>query len=717
MDVQLEQPATTPAARWWRPRRAVLLAAAAVVWLALAILVPGPALVAWAFGEAPKLLLLAALVVALWVIPGLALLRLLAPDAALGTGSRLAMSLGCGIALPPLLLELASLVGLPWNRRTTIAYLAVALAFLVWSYRHAARAEARRTGRLSLFASRFSPLPALLLGLLGLGFVLRIFLMRDLPAGMWGDSYHHTMIAQLLVDNGGLFRSWEPYAPLTTFTYHFGFHANVAFFHWLTGVRVARSLLYTGQLVNWATLPAAYLLTRRLGGSRWAAITAVLLIGFVNRQPLFYINWGRYTQLDGQAVLPALFVAWMLLLEAPVRGMGREARGNGRTGLHLAPLRLALLAALLTASMMLTHYLVTLFAALLVGAYLVIMFAVRWPAWRGQEGSAARAHKWDGIMIPSRIAGRALLVVGLALLLAAPWLANTLGGYLLRNVAASSGASSSTSVAPAGLAPIDSGAVMPVLLGLAVLGAVFALARREWRVGMLAVWALLLIGVTQPYVLGLPGTGVVTTLAAYIALYLPLLPLAAYALATPLEALARRSNVLAVGIATVAVFGLSVWGLRWQQYAVDPYFQHFRPADARAMQWIRDNTAPGDRFLVNMLPAYNETLLVGTDGGWWIPLLAGRQTSLPPVTYGSERSSIPEFSKQVREFGFATRDYPPASEEGIGLLRDAGIRYVYIGAHQAPVTDNVIDVAALRASPDYEVAYEADGVVIFRMRR
>jgi len=760
------------------------VAAVAVVWLALAVLVPGPSLAAWAVGEAATVLLLAGVVLALWVLPGLALLRVLAPDAALGWGSRLAMALGCSIALPPLLLELASLIGLPWNRWTTVAYIALALAVVVSSFKFSKLRVARTGGnaktqrrkelpdrrtttgnhpvhRSSLIVHR-SPRPflnaqfsilnsLLLLGLLGLGFVLRLYVMRELPTGLWGDSYHHTMIAQLLVEHHGLFRSWEPYAPLTTFTYHFGFHANVAFFHWLTGVSVPRSLLYTGQIINWATLPAAFLLARQLTRSRWAAVLAVLLTGFVNQQPLYFINWGRYTQLDGQAMLPALFVAWMLLLEA--RGARREARGErhetrgdrGTKSSFLLPLasRLApfsrlvprasrlLLAALLTASMMLTHYVVTLFAALLVGVYIVLLFAVRWPAWTNAKTQMAvrpkhapheahamsAASPWRMLRpYPLRIAGRALLAAGLAILLAAPWLANTLGGYLVRNVAGNAGTGESQATAPAGLPPIDASAVLPILLGLAVLGAVFALARREWRAGVLAVWALLLVAVTQPYVLGLPGTGVVTTLAAYIALYLPLLPLAAYALATPLEALARRSASLAGGIVMVAVLGCSVWGLRWQQNVVDPEFQHVRPADVRAMEWIRDNTEPDARFLVNMLPAYG-SLMVGTDGGWWIPLLAGRQTTLPPVTYGSERSSIAGFSKQVREFGYAIREHPPASPDGLALMRNAGIEYIYTGAHQAPRTDNVIDVATLRASPDYQVVYEQGGVVIFRLRR
>lgn len=51
----------------------------------------------------------------------------------------------------------------------------------------------------------------------------------------WAILYQHTLMAQLLVDYQGLFQPWQPYAALKTFTYHFGFHANVSLHplpHW-----------------------------------------------------------------------------------------------------------------------------------------------------------------------------------------------------------------------------------------------------------------------------------------------------------------------------------------------------------------------------------------------------------------------------------------------------------------------------------------------------
>ncbi|RME43034.1 MAG: hypothetical protein D6791_16435, partial [Chloroflexi bacterium] len=112
---------------------------------------------------------------------------------------------------------------------------------------------------------------------------------------MWGDSYHHTLIAQLLADHGGLFQSWEPYVPLRSFTYHFGFHSNVVLFHWLTGTPILQSVIVVGQILNALAPLMIYPLVRRLGGSEWTGLIAVLIASLLSPMPAGYVNWGRYT--------------------------------------------------------------------------------------------------------------------------------------------------------------------------------------------------------------------------------------------------------------------------------------------------------------------------------------------------------------------------------------------------------------------------------------
>lgn len=150
-------------------------------------------------------------------------------------------------------------------------------------------------------------------------------------------------------------------------------------------------------------------------------------------------------------------------------------------------------------------------------------------------------------------------------------------------------------------------------------------------------------------------------------------------------------------------------------------------ADMQAMAWIAANTAPESRFLVNSFPAYGGTLLAGSDAGWWLPLLAHRASTLPPITYGSEAATTPDFLQQVNALAVALRGKPltdtaPAiidatTPEALATLRAAGVSHVYIGAASVPVATAIdqLDISRLQASPAYEIVYDQEGVLIFRL--
>ncbi|MBV9786893.1 MAG: hypothetical protein JOZ51_01875, partial [Chloroflexi bacterium] len=611
-----------------------------------------------------------------YVTPGLALLKLW-PDNALTWPERLSLAIGISIGLSPLLLQTAYLIGLPWNGWTTWAYVLLALGVLLAPYRHNPRQQLAALNLPPTISSH----TLMLGGLLSVALLTRLFVIRDLPVGMWGDSYHHTMIAQLLVEQRGLFTSWEPYAPLVTFTYHYGFHANAAFLHWFSGISIPKSVLYTGQLHNFATLTSAYLLTTRLTKSRQAGLWAVALTGFANIMPAFYVNWGRYTQLTGQVALPAVVICWMALLEHDRLSKGR-----------------IVLAAIVTASLMLTHYIVTIFAALFVAAY-VLALLLRTPTWPALRATLARS-------IPA---------AGLALIVAAPWLWNTLGGNLSRNVAGfvNQSVSRERISSISALESVVPDYIHPAILLLALLGFGLALARRNWRIGLCVAWSVLLVLVVVPYVFGLPGAGVIAAFTSYIALYISVIPLAAYLLGFISERLSAWRPFVGALVGIGALIGVSLWGVRWQEQLIETQYQLFTPADDLAMEWIRESTPPDARFLVNMFPAYGDSLVVGSDGGWWIPLLTQRQTTLPPITYGSERAATTGFAKQINSFAKSLRDNPLPSDEGLALCRAAGIRYIYSGAHSEQI--DKFDVEELRESPALNVVYEEDGVVIFEI--
>ncbi len=669
--------ATILQGRRWSSADTLLPIVGGCVWLLLLNLITGAEMLQWGGRAALRALLPLCGGIALSILPGLVLLRVLWPDDTASWAEELGLAWGISVALPPLLLQCATLVGLRWNAWSSWAYLILAATTLVWLQRRQVRS------RLSVRRTVDVWHALLLVGMLAIGLLVRLYAVRDLPVGMWGDSYHHTMIAQLLVDHGGLFTSWEPYAPLTTFTYHFGFHANAAFFHWLTGVPVTQSVVIMGQVLNAASLAVAYALATRFTGSQWAGLWAAALTGFANRQPAYYVNWGRYTQLTGHLILGAVLICWWAVLE--------HERWNWRR---------IVLAAIVTASLMLTHYIVTIFAALFLAAYVLVLI-LRSPR--------------RTVMLQTL--GRSAATGALALVFAAPWLGRTLTGFLGRNlgdqvkrpaaVAALNSESALVAIAPASLST--------VLLVLTVVGLLIALARRDWRTALFAVWSQLLVLSVVPHIFSLPGTGVITQFTAYIALYVTAIPLAAYAFGFGQRLLDAARPQLGLWFAGCVVAALTIWSVGWQQRIIDPTFQLFTPADAQAMTWIKQATPPDARFAVNMMPAYGNTLFAGTDGGWWITLLTGRETTLPPITYGSEHGPTPDYYRNVNALGFALREHPLPTAEGVQLLRDNGIRYVYTGAHVGQ--PDPIDAGALRTDPAFNVVYDHDGVTIFELEQ
>ncbi len=669
--------------------------------------------------------------------------------------------MGVSVALPPVLLLLADLMHLPWNSITTWGYVGISgvIALAPLPIRRVANPDKGKSLSLS-YAFPWRTLPigftdVVLVVLFIVALLVRFWTIRDIPTGLFGDSYHHTMIATLLVENAGLFTSWEPYVPLVSFTYHFGFHANAGFFHWITGYDVVQSVLYMGQILNALSVPMAYLLVMTLTGKRQAGVWAALLTGFVATIPAHYVVWGRYTQLTGNTVLVIVVVSWIYLIDsrAPLWTSSPTTTTPDSTNSTNAPTSrprwsAVLLAAFATASMILTHYLVTIFAALFVASYLLV--------WLMRQRSFSPLR----LRLPS-----IGLALALTLLLTTPWIINLFNGYLVRTATVFvAGAVEQDRVAQYATLP----AVVPLyargyVIAAALVGLWLAGWQRQWRIALAGLWTTILVLCVVPHVLGLPLTGIIDHITALSAWYLTLIPLAAYALALAQEGILarlrhwipappalspipgrgddttppsprggkRRGWGLPEGAVNggVALLMLAVmgWGATWQQTLIDGSTQLVSQADMQAMDWIRNHTPPDARFLVNSFPAYGGTLVVGSDAGWWIPLLTGRRSTLPPIVYASEAADPPDYLRQVNRVAERLRGHPltvlapvqidltpPAA---LQVLRNEEINYVYHGAQRSPgpLAADTIAIDPLRQAAGFTLVYEQDGVVIFEV--
>ena len=296
---------------------------------------------------------------------------------------------------------------IPITRLTTsLVLLAAALVLLgglVWQWRRS-RPTARRiwSGRTAGYA--LLPLAVLTVAVL----ILRFIAVNHLLVPNWGDSLHHTLITQLFLEQRGVPRGYAPYAPVYSFTYHFGFHGLAALWAWMSQQTAWSAVISVGQILNALTVPAAYVLTRELFRSRAAALASAVVVGFLSGMPTQSCELGPLypTGRPGAAALRAGLVPAL---------DGRAAQPRSLGGLP----RLAL-AVLGAAGLGLTHDRILIFYALFVLAYVLVM---GWGIVRTGNGPARGA----GLL---GLLGRVLAVAVPGGLLFAPWLGNLLADYL-----------------------------------------------------------------------------------------------------------------------------------------------------------------------------------------------------------------------------------------------------------------------------------------------
>ena len=638
----------------------------------------------------------------LFVLPGWGLLDALWKDwYKLGFWERLALASGVSLAIYPILFLWTDLVGLHLGALYAWLPPLIGLAALAWKhYRSFAgvpnsvrQAPSQLVTRLT---ENFWPGLAMLV-VVSLIIGTRLWVIRRLDLPMWGDSYQHTMIAQLIVDHKGLFESWSPYAELTSLNYHFGFHTIVAVYSWITGLSLPQATLVAGQLLNVMAVVALYPLATRLGRNQWAGVIAVLIAGLVASMPMYYLNWGRYTQLTGQVILPAvILLAWALL--EPDR--------------HDWPL--TTLCWITLGGLALTHVRVLAFSLTFIAAYVMVNLT------RIRLRPIVQRTFWWGIG-------------GLALSL--PWLIHLYAGEYMRIFTnqVTTPPNKMTNFAQQYNAIGDVSSYLPgVVWMLLVLAIAWGLMLRERDALVISLWWFLLLLAANPQWLGLPGAGVLSSFAVLIGAYIPAGVLIGAAAGwaihevqkakpglQPKTISAKALGRLGSALLVILVLTSGAWFARAQLRLTDPHqFSLATRADLRALDWIEKNTRPEAGFLVNSFFAYGGSLIAGSDGGWWIPLLTRHQSTQPPLNYGVEDGPVPNFRVWINILPWTIINKGLSHPESLELLKERNIGYIYIGQQQGSVgtTEPLLDLAILQNDPNFEQIYHQDRVWIFQVK-
>jgi len=204
----------------------------------------------------------------------------------------------------------------------------------------------------------------------------------------------------------------------------------------------------------------------------------------------------------------------------------------------------------------------------------------------------------------------------------------------------------------------------------------------------------------------------------FIAFYIPAGLFSSILVVQLLRAVDERKWALA--LITLVLIGIGLWGVRDRLVDVDPARHALvtRP-DVRAAAWIQENTPAEARFLVNAFFAFGDSVLVGSDGGWWLPLLAGRRTTLPPVNYAIELSTHSDFRREVEVLAREVQARGLDDPAFVQSLRESGVTHIYVGQRQGRVNysgPDVLDPVELQASPYYRALYHQDRVWVFEIQ-
>jgi hypothetical protein len=602
--------------------------------------------------------------------PGLALSLLILPRHARDATMRAALALAMGMAFWPLLFTW--LEPLPLRLTSTsaliVAALGCALAAVLWLVQRRSPAPASRDETPSLWPRLLLWLIVLAAALLGLraigGFV----------AGMGSDSYHHTLIAQLFAEGGRIPVNYEPYAPLATFRYHFGFHALAAVLTWFSGIELRLLVPILAEvLVGLAPLTVAYLV-EAMGGDRRASLFAALLTAFISPFPSLMVLYGRFTQLAGLIVLPVFMgVVWQV------------ARGEAR----LSWPRITAALAMLAAGLGLTHYRVA-----IVAAYGALAFAA--VALLASSQRRAALGRLVRTLTPA-LAG--------ALLLIAPWIWHVASTWNVGYLIVLGGGSRRAFY---DLSRLGNDIIYQptnwVLLAALVIGLWSGLRAKRAAAGALALWiAALIVLSTEPF-----AKLRLDAVSAAICQYVPIAAAAGVGLSAFVENAARGRAAwrwcVAASLAAASVVGAYSMGR-----VFDPRWVFITRDDVGAMRWIAQATPPEAKFAVNTYTfQFSPRFVIGIDAGYWIPLLAHRQTMTVPMIYTSERASNPGLADSLVDLHALGGHL--ATDAAIAFLRAQGVDYVFIGSNGW-----LINEAELAASPHYERMYSEGRVAVYKI--
>ena len=596
---------------------------------------------------------------------------------------KLTVATGVSLALYTILLSFTNAIDLQLGAIYAWLPPIIGIIFLTWRYR-------RDIKKVKLSSIQFTWVDLNFIAIILIIFAARFWIIRAVPVPLWGDSQQHAMITQLILDNAGLFSSWQPYEPYYSLTTHFGFSASSALFAWITGLNGTQATLWMGQILNGLAILTLYPLAVKISrGNRWAGTGTLIVSGLIFSLPAFYVNWGRFAQLSGQVILPiALWLLW--------ESIDREK------WLLRTEWLLLLLSGMTVTGMTLSYYRMPFYFATFIPILLIFWGLPKWHF---------NLKNWGNAFL------RILLIGLICIIFFIPWGMRLTGSRLASAVEAGVTGSTSASRITADLncLKVATEYIPGVSLALAGIVIIWALIRKNWFVAALPLWFVLLLGYRIGAMIQLPGANMLQVFAVIIALYIPLGLLLGWFFGEVMNFISKPNFKWMLAVASLFIVSFSGW-LGWQQRLIlnQNRFALVTHADLKAFSWI-EKEIPTDAQLLIQGFEYRGTA-AGSDAGWWLPLSAERNIMIPPqYAQFNEVSQPPDYTQRVVELVSTLENHSINEPESFAALCNWGITHIYHGQGQGKVGGPpLFSTDDLLAAPQFfSQIYHEDRVFVF----
>ncbi|MCX8061087.1 MAG: hypothetical protein N3D16_00745 [Anaerolineales bacterium] len=604
--------------------------------------------------------------------PGILILRVLRFPLPNDLSIILSIVISTSLAFPPIVLAWTSSLNFSWNETIVrVTFYSISLVAVYLAMRN------RR-----IWVPKFCIEDMLLFLIFILALLIRLIMSRNLVAPAWIDSVHHALITQLILQKGAYPDTYQPFLNTATTAYHSGFHANLAFFTWLSALPLPTAMLVLGQILNALSIYSAYTFTLAFYPKRFAGMIAALLVAFFSPMPAYYTSWGRYTQLCGLLLLPTLIYLIRRRLSAfPSRS--------------ISFLSTSILLALLFSGLIVIHYRVSYFLALLFGLSILEKIF--------QSPTQSRIRRIFRLCFN-------LIVIGiLTLIFTATWLPQAWTTLILPKLNTWNQPPSAPESIPWGLLTAALGDIVLILAGL---GLCIEILRRSWKGITLFLWILLCYATIYLSYWTAKGVGFLNMTSVTISLYLPLSALGGQGISKISQWLTRyfpkKHRWLHPILLLCTILITALIGARALIPLLNPITMLVRADDLRAMVFLKNETQPNQKVLIQPF-LWGYGLYAGSDGGSWIPALAQRSTIPPPVLFALDESS--DHVRQINQISQKVLDKPNNASWIASLMQENSLDYLYLGGKGGAISPYIIS-----QSPNFELIYHQGRVFIFKLK-